>query len=905
MSDHKRQHKGDQNQTTDASKTAGKQANREAGALHKRDQSRELAQLLDKVDERKQRTLDFHAKEKQTLKEQHDRQRQELAKVQADERPQAAATREIDRKTEKETLNRFQETQREQLTQRQQLEQSVLQKQAKAVADLQARQQDEISKLQQGANLASPRADRTLDNDRQQLETRQQQEREQLDKQIQVQLQALQDYREQLQVQMDKDQGRMQNALYEERPNAEHQEALKEVLANQELENEKLENNIKAQLTQLDQLRSIQSLNEPQNVQEGSEKEAINTLDRTTRYSPDPIKETSKTEQQEAGREVDARQIRDQSRELAQMRDKIDEKQQHAVKFYAEEIDAQKKQHNNHGQDLTKKHADEADATREMDRDAEKETLHRFQETQREQLAQRQQLEQSVFQEQAKAVADLQARQQQEISELQQRPEAGRALDNDRQQLEARQQQEREQLDGHIRAQLQALQDHREQLQTQMQQDQKGLERTLAEKSQGVEHQEALREVLAKQQLENMKLENEVKTQLTRLNHAKEEQALNEKHTRQQQKLERNHADKRPEANVGREADRKAEKETLNRFQETQREQLAQRQQLEQIVFQEQAKAVADLQARQQQAMSELQQQANQASPKAERTLNKQRRQLEASQQQKREQLDSYFRAQLQTLKDHRDHVQAQINRDQWTLQQVLYEERRGPEHQVALNEVLTKQEVARRELDQVVKRELGELEQQYQRLNDPANKMAQFSDTKVYSQQRRAIRSDEGVRLSEHEHIRARINLVLQTLEPETQESPINQITYRNMVTLTIPRDMAVEKTKLDMELRDKLRESLKTGVVSEELIRDMDIQADIERTIQARDKIIADRLAAGRAVDDLKTITDTRIIEAAHLQQSELFDVGNELTSLLLREVKDEEISQYIEEEFKRFIS
>ena len=53
----------------------------------------------------------------------------------------------------------------------------------------------------------------------------------------------------------------------------------------------------------------------------------------------------------------------------------------------------------------------------------------------------------------------------------------------------------------------------------------------------------------------------------------------------------------RPEVAAAREADRKAEIETLERFQQAQRKQLAQRQQLEQSVFQEQAKAVADLQA--------------------------------------------------------------------------------------------------------------------------------------------------------------------------------------------------------------------------------------------------------------------------------------------------------------------
>lgn len=385
---------------------------------------------------------------------------------------------------------------------------------------------------------------------------------------------------------------------------------------------------------------------------------------------------------------------------------------------------------------------------------------------------------------------------------------------------------------------------------------------------------------------------------------AHENRGLEEQHQLKRQELLDFQATQQPDVAREHVADRQAELDALDQFQASQRDQLAQRQQIEQRVLQEQTQVVADLQSRQQKEGEELQRHASQAEPGADRSLNRERRQVEAQQQQERQQLELYIRAQIQALQDHREHVNAQMNRDQGRLQQALYEERPAADRHAALEEVQARQEAARQALDRSVQVELAHLERSYQRTVDPDKTVAEFGDVEVYRQQRRAIRSEEGVRLSENEHIRARINLVLQTLNPETGESPVDKKAYRDMVTLTIPRDMAVEKTQQDMELRGRLKEALQTGIVSEDLIRDMDIQADIERAIQARDKTMAARLAAGRAVDDLKAITDEKIIEAAHLQQSELFGVGKKQISVL-REASEEELERYLDEEFEQFTS
>jgi hypothetical protein len=54
------------------------------------------------------------------------------------------------------------------------------------------------------------------------------------------------------------------------------------------------------------------------------------------------------------------------------------------------------------------------------------------------------------------------------------------------------------------------------------------------------------------------------------------------------------------------------------------------------------------------------------------------------------------------------------------------------------------------------------------------------------------------------------------------------------------------------------------------------MHIEADIERTKQAREATRQKRLAAGLPTDDLDAITDTKITQAAHYQQGELHQVG-----------------------------
>ena len=122
----------------------------------------------------------------------------------------------------------------------------------------------------------------------------------------------------------------------------------------------------------------------------------------------------------------------------------------------------------------------------------------------------------------------------------------------------------------------------------------------------------------------------------------------------------------------------------------------------------------------------------------------------------------------------------------------------------------------------------------------------AEIGDALPYRQQGKAIWIG-GTRGSEHEHIRARVNLRLITTSPTGQASPYDRAAYRRSVTLTIPRDMAKIKTRKDLALRDRI----KAGTAS---VDDVQIATDIRHTIEARDDAIAARRQAGRPTADLR---------------------------------------------------
>ena len=163
----------------------------------------------------------------------------------------------------------------------------------------------------------------------------------------------------------------------------------------------------------------------------------------------------------------------------------------------------------------------------------------------------------------------------------------------------------------------------------------------------------------------------------------------------------------------------------------------------------------------------------------------------------------------------------------------------------------------------------------------------ATFGDVKQYSRQGKALWKDGG-RVSEHEHVGARVNLRLITTDPTTGKSPYNKKAYRRSTTVTIPEDMARAKTRLDLALRDRNKAGSATAAENH-------VQADIDRTIQAREEVRATRIKTNQSTGDLDAVTNEAIIRSAHGQQGELHHVGKKQRSPIAG-ASDDEIDKVV---------
>jgi hypothetical protein len=308
-----------------------------------------------------------------------------------------------------------------------------------------------------------------------------------------------------------------------------------------------------------------------------------------------------------------------------------------------------------------------------------------------------------------------------------------------------------------------------------------------------------------------------------------------------------------------------AERDAFEQSAAAQRDALEAVREVERRVLAEQAARIGALEAGQQQ---ERRAAAGQG-PEATRQLDERHRAEAAA-------LADRARAEIRALDEHRSLSNARIAQEQGRMEAALYTRGSDISFRQAAEDADARQKSSRQALDRRVSDQLAEIGRHFEHGPERGqSETARFGDLKPYSEQDRAIR-EQGVRKSEHEHIRARINLVLQTIDPVSGRSVYDQAAYRRSATLTIPRDMAMEKTRGDLALRDRLKAAIGSGKFTPQLARDISVEAEIQRTIAARDRTIDARLAEGRAVDDLKAITDDVIARATAYQQGELFDVG-----------------------------
>jgi RHS repeat-associated protein len=140
--------------------------------------------------------------------------------------------------------------------------------------------------------------------------------------------------------------------------------------------------------------------------------------------------------------------------------------------------------------------------------------------------------------------------------------------------------------------------------------------------------------------------------------------------------------------------------------------------------------------------------------------------------------------------------------------------------------------------------------------------KVSKMGDMKQYHKQGKATKGLDGKR-SEHEHVKSRA--IQKQLQPGYNDSH-----YGKSPTLTEPFDMAREKTPTDNRLARELEDAQRNGEPIPDDLRDqVTAEGAARRTIEARDRAIAKRTAAGQPVDDLLAVTDERIKVCAALQE------------------------------------
>ena len=318
-----------------------------------------------------------------------------------------------------------------------------------------------------------------------------------------------------------------------------------------------------------------------------------------------------------------------------------------------------------------------------------------------------------------------------------------------------------------------------------------------------------------------------------------------------------------PAAKAQQDAQQSAERDVFEQSAQAQRDALESVKDLERDTLNQQTSRVAEMEARQQQERNSVG-----ASPEAGKTLDQQQRQ-EADLMAQRS------IAEVRVLDEQRSLANAQVSQEQGRMQQALYQNAPADQRLEQAKQVVDAQALAQKQLDDRARQQLDEIanyfDKQVQALKSTT---AQFGDIERHTDQKKSVREDQR-RVSEHEHVLARINLVLSTIDPQKGMSAYDKKAYRESATVTIPRDMALEKTRDDLALRDRLKEAAETGHYNQKLLSDLSVQAAIDRTIDARDRTIAKRLSENKKVDDLKAITDDKIAQAAHYQQSEMFAI------------------------------
>jgi hypothetical protein len=133
---------------------------------------------------------------------------------------------------------------------------------------------------------------------------------------------------------------------------------------------------------------------------------------------------------------------------------------------------------------------------------------------------------------------------------------------------------------------------------------------------------------------------------------------------------------------------------------------------------------------------------------------------------------------------------------------------------------------------------------------------------------------------LTTNAHILARGIANRITVDPNSGRSAFEDRQYKESVTLRLLREIEDVIKRKDDKVMQRFDREQRQGAISERTIELASVEAAVQRTIEARDRVMRHLVEQGnwQRLDDLLKITDRKIIEAAVLQQSELFADSHE---------------------------
>lgn len=237
--------------------------------------------------------------------------------------------------------------------------------------------------------------------------------------------------------------------------------------------------------------------------------------------------------------------------------------------------------------------------------------------------------------------------------------------------------------------------------------------------------------------------------------------------------------------------------------------------------------------------------------------------------------------AELNTLVQYQQELNSALQLVQGQLTSMLGEQRaafleaalRGEDQDATPEEALKSQAEDLKRFRQEAQERLRELTAAFERAKE-------YGALLPHREHQDARWSEDRQLLTTNAHILARGIANRITVDPSSGRSAFEDRQYQESVTLRLPREIEDLLKRNDDKVMQRFDREQRQGAISERTIELASVEAAVQRTIEARDRVMRQLAEQGnwQRLDDLLKITDRKILEAALLQQGELFADSHE---------------------------